>query len=749
MRSARALVVVALLAGGLTVVRASTPRFWQVSTQAAFLKGEVEGLSIDSDGRLLLGPVVRPLYEGTVPFIWTLVAGPDGAVYAGSGNDGQVFRIDRQGKASVFADTPEMEIHALAFSPDGGLYVGTSPDGKIYKVDKAGASTVFFDPDDKYIWSLAVDPQGRLYAGTGEKGLIYRITPDGKGTVFFNTRTTHVTTLAWDAGGRLLAGTESPGRVLRIDAAGKGFVLLDSPYREIHAVRAGADGAIYAAAINGKPAAGGAAPVATPEPARTAPVPSVSTEITSVTVIDAPVSAGAEPRPAREKPESGSPKGAVYRIDAGGSWEVIWNSSEDIPYDVAVDGSDAVLVGTGNAGKVYRVAGNPWRSTLLLRAGGQQVTALVALPGSRRVLATSNPAKVYDLSGDQSAQGTYTSDVKDAGMVAAWGTLSWRSVPEGAPRIQVFSRTGNTETPDDTWSPWTGPYVRADGEPVKAPPARYLQWKAVFSGTGPSPALTSVTVGYLQRNARPKITAITVQPPGIVFQRPFSSGELEIAGYVNGTADAKLPAFSMPLGATTQAPNAGPALGRRIYQKGLQAFVWRAEDDNDDRLVYDILYRRDDESAWKPLRRAYADAVLVWDTTSVPDGTYIIRVVASDLPSNPAADARSGELDSTAFEIDNTPPAIVTTAIERAGAQTRVAFEVRDAHSPIDHVEYSLDGGRWQTVYPSDGVSDAKTERYEVLVDGDAAGRVVIRAVDAMDNAANARAELPAAGGRR
>ena len=220
--------IAALVLFATVTLRASTPTFWEVSSESEFLRGEIENLSIDSFGRLTLGPTAASVYETNAPFVWTLVSGPDGSVYAGSGNEGQVYKIDSTGKGTIFFDSEELEVHALAPAPGGGLYVGTSPNGKIYKVDAKGSGSVFFDPGDRYIWSLAVDKAGNVFAATGDKGIIYKITPDGNGTTFYATKATHAMTLAFDRDGQLLAGTESPGRVFRLDASGKPFVLLRS-----------------------------------------------------------------------------------------------------------------------------------------------------------------------------------------------------------------------------------------------------------------------------------------------------------------------------------------------------------------------------------------------------------------------------------------------------------------------------------------------------------------------------------------
>src|SRR5437773_6548798 len=165
-------IAAAIIALSAPVIDASSPKFFQASTQADFLKGDVENLSIDSHGRLVLGPATELIYETSAPFVWSMIGGSDGSLFIGTGNEGKVFRIDAQGKGSVFFDAAELEAHALAPAPNGGLYVATSPDGKIYKVDRNGDAAEFFDPADKYIWALAVDAKGNLSARRGSNLVI-------------------------------------------------------------------------------------------------------------------------------------------------------------------------------------------------------------------------------------------------------------------------------------------------------------------------------------------------------------------------------------------------------------------------------------------------------------------------------------------------------------------------------------------------------------------------------------------------
>jgi len=736
--SSAAALVVALASS----MAGSSPRFFQAATQADFLRADLSNLSIDNRGQLLLGPATELVYETAAPFLWAMLPAPDGSLFVGTGNEGRVFKIDPQGKGAAFFDASELEAHALASARDGGLYVGTSPNGKIYKISSAGAASVFFEPGEKYIWALASDRQGRLYAATGEKGVVYRIDPDGKGARFYQAKAMHVTAMAIDSAGQLLIGTESPGRVLRVDVQGRGFVLLDSPFQEIKALRFDEKGMLYVAALNAP--AGGSSPAPATGGAdrptgdtNAQPVASVTAEITSVAIVD--VTTTAAVTTSTGSSDRRLARGAVYRIAPDGLWDQLWESREDAPYDLLFDAEGRVVVGTGNKGKIYRLEGNPLRPTLLARAGAQQVTSLHKDARGRIYYATANPGKVYRLSSDRAPEGTAESEPLDAQMVSTWGAISWRGTTPAGSRIQLFTRSGNTETPDDAWSTWSTPYTASQGSPIVSPKARFLQWRAVLSGKAESPQLTSISAAYLPRNMPPDVRSITVHPPGIVFQKPFSTGDPDLAGFENQTT----PERSLTQAAmTAQGAGSAPALGRRTYQQGLQTLIWRADDLNGDQLSFDVQYRREGDPMWKVLQAGVTDSILVWDTATMPNGTYFVKVVASDAPSNSPNTAMAGELDSVAFEVDNQPPTIGAITARATGGRIVVSFEVRDDHSPIQRAEYSEDGQAWRALFPRDGIADSRQEQYELAVAGTLGPRgLSLRVTDAMNNVGTAQVE--------
>ncbi len=702
-RSLRAVLIVAALTIATPALLASGPVFWTIATSAELLKGTSTGVIVDVDGAITAGPQMTPRLTTTPAQVWSLAAASDGTLWAGTGGDGRVIRIRPGQPEETIYTAEEKNIFAIAVAGNR-VYFATGPDGKVYVIDGTAAPRVFFDPDEKYIWALAVDATGRLWIGAGNPAVIYRVEQNGTGQAIYHPPAAHVVALARDAQGRLLAGTETPGRLYRLDANDRPFVLIDSGLTELSAVAVGSDGAIYAAAIaRGEES-------------------SSPGESATVALASAP-----PPAPGTTSTSSSPPsrRSVVYRVDASGSYESFWETP-DVVYDLAASG-DGVVAATGPEARLYRLNGAR-QVQLVGGVDAKQITRL--LPGSRpdgfpAALAAANPGRVVALGNGTATPASYVSPVRDTKNVSTWGLIRC----EATAGVTLYTRSGNTETPDDSWSPWDGPYTRSEGEAIKSPPARFVQWKATLTmatAATTAPKLTSVTVAYLPRNTRPDITSITPSPPGVVFQRPFSSDDGAIAGLDDATADAR-----RPPGDSGPTP---PAPGRRMFQKGLQTLAWKAEDADGDHLTYALQYRREGETTWHDLRSGLSDLIFVWDTTTVADGRYVINVLASDSPSNPTDRALVDERESDPIEVDNTPP-VITTDIQRQGGTVRLAIHVHDAHSAIQKVEYSRGGQPWVLVSPVDGLADSPDERYELPLQNEAdAARVMIRATDALQN---------------
>ena len=158
--------------------------------------------------------------------VQTLALGKDGAIYAATSPDGKVYRISRNGPAparaeqpaaseyssSVFFDPKTKYIWDIAFDNDGRLYVATGDNGEIFRVEKTGQGAMFFKSDEAHIRVLAFDPKGNVIAGSDGGALIYRITPAGEGFVLYAAPRKEVTALAVDAAGNIYAAATGEKR---------------------------------------------------------------------------------------------------------------------------------------------------------------------------------------------------------------------------------------------------------------------------------------------------------------------------------------------------------------------------------------------------------------------------------------------------------------------------------------------------------------------------------------------------------
>ena len=173
-----------------------------------------------------------------------------------------------------------------------------------------------------------------------------------------------------------------------------------------------------------------------------------------------------------------------------------------------------------------------------------------------------------------------------------------------------------------------------------------------------------------------------------------------------------------------------------MYRKGLQSFAWEARDPNDDPLEFEVRYREETAAEWRVLRRDLTTRLFTWDTTSTPDGTYVVRVVASDARANPPGQALTAIRDTAPFDVDNTPPRIVVEGVTPSANQALVRLLISDAQSTLERVEYTVDAERWRAAYPVDGIADQREERFNVTVPAGDLERLVLRATDAMQNTA-------------
>ncbi len=747
--------------GGYVVFAASTS-VWEMSTYKDFIGGTFRNVSLTRDGRLMVGPELKPVFSSEQPLVWALARAADGTIYLGTGHRGRVYRVDPKGASALFWTAPEPEVFALEVGPDGWLYAGTSPDGKIYKISAGGKAAEFFPPQAKYIWSLAFGPDGALYAGTGDQGKIFRIDRSGNGEVWFDTRQTHVTSLALDPKGALLAGSDPNGILYRITAKDKAFVLYDSNLAEIRALHVAPDGYIYAAAMGGStaraqqagatPAVGEAAitPVvqsitvtaseaqAPPKPPE-APKPAAPAASPS-----APAAASPAPAPAPAVSYPGAQKSALFRIAPDNTVETLWTSTEENVYALLPQ-PDGLLFSTDDHGRIYRLESG--RQTTLVAQTGEEEATRLAVAGGTVVAATSNLGKLYRLEQNTASSGTYETAVRDTGSVARWGKLSWKGQTPPGTSIEFYTRSGNSSRPDHTWSDWSGPLRDPDGSPVQSPNARYIQWRAELRGSaGRVPVLDSVSLPYLPQNAPPVIKSILVTPTQMSVSKTPTPTTSSTTPSATGAADFTITVTDT--GAVSTAANPGTttaALSRSAGQTQVTSISWQAEDPDGDKLVARVTFRGEGETEWKLLKENLTESYVTIDSDVLADGVYQVKVSVSDSPSNPAETARDAEMVSAPFLIDNTPPVVKAGRATRTGTRAEIGFEAQDAASMLRRAEYSLDAGPWNPVYPEDGILDSRRETFRVAVENLKPGEhlVTLRVTDSAGNPGLGKAVIP------
>ena len=729
-------------------------RTWEQSKFDDLSKGTAKGVAVRSLGGLELAPSFQPAFSTPSTYIWAIATDASGTVFAASGAPARVYRINPDGSAAIIFEAKELQVQSIVATKSGVLYAATNPDGKIYKLEhKAGAgaakpadskmqdskakadatpptdtswtATEFFNPGTRYVWDLALDANENLFIATGDGGQVLKVSPSGEHSVVFKSDETHIRKLTFDHRGNLIAGSDGSGLIYRVTPAGEAFVLYSAAKREITALAVDSEGNIYAAGSGDKHGSasqfgggfggGSITPVVSPSMGGQATIT---------------IGGASSPLPPAPPPFSGltSTGGSeIYRIAPDGSPLKVWSSRDDIVYALAFDAKGRLLAGTGNRGHVFAIdSGTGGNYSDLLKAPASQVTAFAPGPNHGLYAATSNLGKLFSIGTSETTEGTYESDVFDARIFSSWG----RAEVRGSGKTDLLVRAGNVDNPDRNWSAWKP--LGADSK-IDAPPARFLQWKAVLHAGKAAPTVDTVLVNYLPRNVAPALDDVSVQI-GVRYQPQPKAPNLDIPVSNNGGPPP--PHFDPPA-PTVRDPD---SIGVK----------WTAHDDNDDQLSYALYYRGDGETRWLLLKDNLTDKFYSFEASLLPDDGYTFKVAASDAPSHSPGDALTDEKESARVEIDTTAPRIDGSAVAEANGELHVTFRAVDGFSPIKRAEYSLDARDWQFVEPAGKLSDAKSEDYDFRImvpqtsgtkkiPGATEHVVVVRAYDRYDNLGTAK----------
>lgn len=685
--------VPALLATLFAPTAAADQPILNFSSFNDWIGAEAKGVRIGADGRLRLAPNLRRLAQLPEGIIWSAVADGTGGAYISAGNEGRLFHFSG-GQMRPLAQVKGGIVFAMA-KVGSDLVVAPSGEAKLLRVTPSGEVKPFCDIDAKVVWAMRAEGSEVLVAGGAEKGAVLVLAREGSSRRLTEIpEETAITAICPDGEGGLYLGTHGRGLVLRYTRGNDRLeTLMDTPFEEVRAL-AFAEGSLFVGADNG---------------------------------LAQRLSAGNLER--REGYLSGdggiSPKSAVIRIGKDHVPETLWQSGSSLVFALEA-WKGQLLVGTGNRSRIFALPlqaktrdDNPFEAVQELGAG--QATAFLPLGGDLMVVG-SNPAELHALSEAQATEGTLESRVLRGMPLADWGRSYLQAdVPSGT-NVELQFRTGSTETPDSTWSPWTPPL--RSGERPSLPPTRFAQFRVRLTSArgGATPVVDSVTLHYANRNLAPQWEGVDTMPPGLIITRNAPPDDIGIER-VPFETQKLIPALAY----------AGAE--KRSFRRGGQSFMFKVNDPNNDQLEFRIRLLPE-HGAPLPLEKAWKERYFSFDTLPVPDGRYRLEVTASDAPSNPFNAALNSTWTTPAFTVDHTPPAISELSATSEGEGLRVRFTATDATSVLKEAAVSADGEQWLEIAPEDRVFDQASERFEVLVPRDAVrgDRVLVRVTDLNNN---------------
>ncbi|MBW8000674.1 MAG: hypothetical protein FVQ80_01455 [Planctomycetes bacterium] len=587
--------------------------------------------------------------------IFAMATDISGRLLAGiSGDSCRLVRLKGGEMITIFEPNDAKYIFAIKVDDSGNIYLGTGPEGKVYRLNSSGKNAeVVYDSSDKNILSLAIGDEGFVYAGSDSRGLIYKIDPDkGKATVLYDSDRDEITGLLY------LRGKE----YLDIFGASESDE---------------ASGVLYAAGTSAK--------VVTVQKKFAAQIPlagrpdvkagrgkSSGSGKSGLTLTIANTMKGGKgpgSKPSGMPGKGSAPEKAsyIYKISKDGYVTNIFGKNL-VFFSLGLHERE-LLVGTGNGAELYSIDPVAEEEKVIYLDEQASQISVVVVSGKNIYLGTSNPAKLVKLGKDFAYKGNYTSSLIDAGQPAKWGKLQIEAdIPEGC-KILVSSRSGNVaDVNDPTFSTWSEPMEITRPVQLRCPVGRFSQYKLMFESDNgkESPLVKEVAVASTVPNLAPRVKEISVN--------------------------------------------------RSEGKTGMFKIGYKAEDDNADKLIYKIDFRKAGRENWIELKDELEESSFEWDGRMVEDGRYEVMVTASDERSNSPGTQMKGSRISEQVVVDNTGPVINKSSIIKSdNGKVILKLHVIDKLSIIGKVNYTIDSNtKWRSTIPDDLVYDTMNERFTI-----------------------------------
>jgi hypothetical protein len=619
----------------------------EIKTYEDFQKGELDGANIDDSGRLFIGPQIKAIGGPDQEYYLALDVGKGGDIYIGTGHKASVFRIRKNdGKIEKIFENSHLDVYALLVKADNEVYVGTSPNGKIYKIGSDQKATEVFTPTEKFIWDMKADRQGNIICAVGNNGGVYQIKGPGDAANIYSSEDTHIISLFVTRSNAILAGSGDRGVLYRIDNR-KVKVLYDAPFEEIRGICEDKEGNIFFSACRGVKALNGA----------------------KAREIEPPFDGSKD-----EDNKKVKEKSVLYCLDTNGVVEKIWSSNDEYIYSICYNQQDdTVIIGTGNAGRVYKVKKDGGFS-LIYESESAQIFKIVERTGGFTLIG-NNTAAITGIESDLNSSATYFSKVFDLEVPSKFGRMYWNASASLPTQVALFTRAGNSNIPDNSWSEWSPPYTDPENSNIGLTDYRYLQIKIALnaSNIAQTPYVNHLKAYYIQSNLKPRIKKIEILKAPEPKHNPRKDDKKNKAN------------------------------------KHLK-IKWSAADPNDDQLKFNLYLKKTTDRNWISFKEDITEKSCELPTEMYEDGKYELKIVADDTLDNPPGLSGTSSMVSHQFTIDSTAP--VLKNYNRQANQ--LSFNVSDLDSIIQAVLYSPDGQLWFPLAPDDMIGDSKSEEYKI-----------------------------------